>query len=342
MSVQQPVRWYVVGSVGRNRELQIRDEARRHGYEAFVPLHYDIQSAKGREQRKLVPAIRGLVFVKGTLDEVKSYASCSSLGVFLRKSSFSRREDYLSVSPVAMENFIAVTEHHEEHVTYFSPSEITLREGDRIRVRGGLYDGREGVIMRVKGKRRRHFVVSIPGILIAAVEMTPDLIELSSGSSPSSQPSSVSRRVSSKEMDADKHELFTTARRLLFEIPDKYQHEAEYYLLLSNLRRLYARVSTYKSYTPVAEAELALSLYLASVKLGQEVDPATNRLRAALSSLRPNSLLRLRMQLFLAVLSGDAESLLQVRSQIESWSSTLSVRQRVLADELALVTTSSI
>ena len=170
--------WFTVGCLSPQRELKVRDDARGCGLAAFVPLRYTVKTVRGQKQRALVPAVPGLIFVKGTLDELKAYVEKAHLPVYLRKSTFSNKEDYLTVPTHAMEEFIAVTESREEHVTYFRPEEISLQAGDRIRIKGGPYDGREGVIMRIKGKRNRQLVVQIPGLLVAAVEVSPEILEL--------------------------------------------------------------------------------------------------------------------------------------------------------------------
>ena len=179
--------WFCLGCTSPQRELKVRDDVRRYGLEAFVPLQYEVKRQRRQEQRALVPAISGLMFAKGTLDEIKEYISHSHFTVYIKKSTFSNKEDYLTVPTKAMENFIAVTVNHEANISYFKPEEIKLQAGDKIRVKGGIYDGKEGVIMRIKGKRNKHLVVQIPGLLVAAVEMTPELIELSSSAAPAGQ-----------------------------------------------------------------------------------------------------------------------------------------------------------
>ena len=231
-----------------------------------------------------MPAITGMIFVKGTLDELKEYIQKSHYPIYLKKSTFSNKEDFLTVPTHAMEEFIAVTESHEEHVTYFRPEEISLQAGDRIRINGGLYDGREGVIIRIKGKRNKHLVVQIPGILIAAVELSPEIVETPTPTTLREKPS--------KDVDKDKKLLMEIAERLLFEIPDKYQQENEYYLLLSELRRTRERLKTFKGFTPTTEAELALPMYLAAVKLGEDVEEAEARLRRAIEKLKDSSKLK--------------------------------------------------
>lgn len=280
------------------KELKVRDDARRYGLEAFVPLTYQVKTIKGQTQRALVPAASRLLFIKGTLEQVKDYIKHAHYIVYIRKSTFSNKEDYLTVPTKAMEDFIAVTENHEEHVTYFRPEEISLQAGDKIRIRGGFYDGREGVVMRIKGKRNKHLVVQIPGILIAAVELSPDMIELKKDGSSEQHASSQSKlskpeppQRPSKDVDKDKKLLMELAERLM-DIPDKYQKENEYYLLLFEMRRCRDRLKTFKGYTPATEAELALPMYLAAVQLNEDVESATLRLTTAISKLKSTSKLK--------------------------------------------------
>ena len=282
--------WFSLGCTSLQKELKVRDDARQYGLEAFVPLTYEVKSYRGQKHRTLVPAISRLLFVKGTLDEVKDYIQHAHYVVFIRKSTFSNKEDYLTVPNKAMEDFIAVTENHEEHVMYFRPEEISLQAGDKIRIKGGLYDGREGIIMRIKGKRNRHLVVQIPGILIAAVELSPEMVEL-----PSEKVKVKSEKLRerpSRDVDKDKKLLLETAQRLLFEIPDKYRQENEYYLLLSEMKRCRERLKTFKGYTPATEAELALPMYLAAVKLNDGIPEAEERLRNATEKLKDSSKLK--------------------------------------------------
>jgi len=322
--------WFCLGCTSPQRELKVRDDVRRYGLEAFVPLKYEVKRLRRQEQRTLVPAISGLMFAKGTLDEVKEYISHAHYTVYIRKSTFSNKEDYLTIPTRAMEDFIAVTVDHEAHISYFRPEEIKLQAGDKIRVKGGIYDGKEGIIMRIKGKRNKHLVVQIPGLLVAAVEMTPELIELSksvrgqvpgstsnAGSAKSvrgqvpgspNNPAGSARYLSpdrfgsasediaeekpSKNIDGDKKYLYDTAHRLLFEITNKYKEDQEYYLLMNELKRCRARLITFKGFTPSTEAELALPMYMAAVLLDEEVAEAKERLEKAIARLKDSSKLK--------------------------------------------------
>lgn len=336
--------WYVIGSLNRQNEFKIRDAFRMEGKECFVPLRYELRvvkaTVKGKDgrkerqehkERRLVPAIPGMVFLKAyaSVDQMKEDFRYRKESVFLRRSTFSNKEDFLTVSDHDMENFIAVSEKAGEHITYYEPGEIQLRPGDRIRVNGGLYDGREGVIMRVKGKRKKQLVVSIPGILIASVEMEPELVELSSTSQNEGK---------SSDIEGDKRLLMKLAKRLLLEIPDAYQHEKEYYLLLSELKRAASRLASIRGYVAAQEAELALPLYLAAVKLQVGVEAAEDRLRKAISRLQDSSLLKLRCQMYLGCFAQDEELWALVQERFNAIkASKLSLKQRVLLEEFEVV-----
>ena len=304
------IRWFAIGCVSSKKELKVRDDIRNYGLEAFVPLKYNIKTIRQQKHRALVPAIPGLMFAKGSLEQLKEYIEDHAhFPVYLRKSTFSNKEDYLTVRTKDMEEFIAVTEDHEAHITYFRPEEINLQAGDRIRVKGGIYDGKEGIVMRIKGKRNKHLVVQIPGMLVAAVEMKPELVELSDGrrclddarhdkggkgrdDSKRSLNDSEEPEKPSKDVEGDKKLLFEYAYRVLFEITGRYKEDTEYYLLMSEIKRAKARLSTIKGFTPATEAELALPMFMAAVALGEDVDKSRERLEKATDRLKESSNLK--------------------------------------------------
>ena len=287
--------WFVIGSRNHMKELQIRDEARNKGLEAFVPVIYAYKVIRGQKQRKLIPAINGFVFVKATTTEMEELILKSKFTIYPKKSSFSGREEFLTIANRDMENFIAVIEKSQENITYFKPDEIPLNPGDRIRIQGGLYDGREGIIMRIKSKRNKHLVVQIPGLLVAAVELKPELVAINDNGKMTNDKRGKRediRERPSKDLDKDRKMVFDIAHRLLFEFPDKYKNEEEYYLLINQLQRGLARIQTFKGYVPSTEAELALAIFLAQKALGEDTTLTQKRLDKAISRLKNTSKLK--------------------------------------------------
>ena len=114
-------KWYVLGSLKRNQELKIRDELRRDNLECFVPLRYEVKTIKGHRERTMVPALSGLMFIKGTLEDLKETLKFRKHGLFLRKSTFTNKEEYLTISDHDMQNFIAVTEKAGEKICPVPP-----------------------------------------------------------------------------------------------------------------------------------------------------------------------------------------------------------------------------
>ena len=288
------IRWYAIGCTSPKKELKVRDDIRNYGLEAFVPLKYEIKTIKHQKHRALVPAIPGLMFAKGTLEELKEYIQDHShYPVYLRKSTFSNKEDYLTVRTKEMEEFIAVTEDNEAHITYFRPEEINLQAGDRIRVKGGLYDGKEGIVMRIKGKRNKHLVVQIPGMLVAAIEMAPELVEMAPKTEDvRCKMDDVISEKPSKDVEGDKKLLYEYSYRLLFEINGRYKEDAEYFLLLSEVKRAKARLEKFKGFTATTEAELALPMFMAAAILGEDIEPSKERLNKAITRLKDSSKLK--------------------------------------------------
>lgn len=287
--------WFVIGSRNHMKELQIRDEARNKGLEAFVPVIYAYKVIRGQKQRKLIPAINGFVFVKATTTEMEELILKSKFTIYPKKSSFSGREEFLTIANRDMENFIAVIEKSQENITYFKPDEIPLNPGDRIRIQGGLYDGREGIIMRIKSKRNKHLVVQIPGLLVAAVELKPELVAINDNGKMTNDKRGKRediRERPSKDLDKDRKMVFDIAHRLLFEFPDKCKNEEEYYLLINQLQRGLARIQTFKGYVPSTEAELALAIFLAQKALGEDTTLTQKRLDKAISRLKNTSKLK--------------------------------------------------
>ena len=46
----------------------------------------------------------------------------------------------------------------------FSPDEVNLRKGTKVRITGGDFEGYEGVFVKVKGARDRRVVISLQAV----------------------------------------------------------------------------------------------------------------------------------------------------------------------------------
>jgi len=69
-------------------------------------------------------------------------------------------------------NFIAVAGNKQEKFIYLSNEEATIKQGSKIRITGGVFEGVEGLfLMRMKGDKR--VVVRILNLLYAATAFVP-------------------------------------------------------------------------------------------------------------------------------------------------------------------------
>ena len=64
-------------------------------------------------------------------------------------------------------------------LSFFSPDEVNLRKGTKVRITGGDFAGQEGIFLKVKGARDRRVVIEIQGVIaLAMATIHPDLIEV--------------------------------------------------------------------------------------------------------------------------------------------------------------------
>lgn len=275
--------WYVLRAISRS-ELKVRDALRRAGFHCYVPMCYRVETSHGQQLRRLVPAITEFVFVHATVEDISEFKLHSNYTIYwLTRPSVGQKREKIVVSDRDMENFIRVTEQTERAVRYFRPDEISLAKGDRIRIHGGAFDGVEGVLMKVKGKREKQLVVSIPDLAVAVVSVKPDVVEVVS-----------QQRPASHNILGDAKELIHLSTTMLTSPPDKETSRHEWDLLYRDIQGLYQSLLPRKGYIAATEAQLSLSLLLAERGLGSVTESTLQRCRTAVSRLRPS---RLREQL---------------------------------------------
>lgn len=321
---QEPVRWYVLRTFNA-REINIRNDLRRFGFDCYLPLTYKMIQTGKRKLRRLVPAVYGMVFVHSTKSAIDSYIKEMAYEVLLMTNGRKGHREVIVVNDKDMENFMRLTQHAEQKLTYFHPDEIKLNVGDKIKVVGGIFDGVEGVLMRVPGKRGKQLVVSIPDVSAVAVSLSPEMVELID------QPV-----VKSVDIDGDIKSLYQLAYEKLFAAPDPIQQPNEYNILMVELRRTLLRLQPVKGYTAARQAELTLPIFMATKALEEDMTQVGERMAAAIEGLKDTSMLRLRLQLYYAILTPDANLLGDIQRRMEEWNKApLSNQQRLFKEELS-------
>ena len=323
--------WFVLGSMSVNREMKIYDTMRLQHIECYVPLKYEVKRVRNRQKESLMPAISGLIFAHGTEEELKNYMLTSKDRLYFRHSAYSNHQEKLIVSDHAMRQFMDFIAENQQVVKFFPHEEIEWREGEPVRITLGskLYEGK---IVRIKGKRKKMFALSIPDTAFATIELTPNLLQsLESGkwrvesgefaTAPRGKKTLDDRDDrKSKDLEADKKLLFETAFRLLFVLSDQQVSQIrEYQVTKKELERVMKRLASYKGYTAATEGELALPLFMGAMVTGENTEAATERLKKAIENLKDSSMLKLRLRFYLAKLTHDEEELTTIINTIKGW-----------------------
>ena len=158
------------------RGMQIKELLDRQGINNFVPMRYEIRQKNGRKRRELVPVISDLIFVHAVQSELQRVKDRNP---YLQYMIDIRNGQKIIVPDNQMRQFIAVAGTYDEHLLFFSPDEVNLRRGMKVRIIGGDFEGYEGVFVKVKGARDRRVVISLQGVIaMAMATLSPDLIEV--------------------------------------------------------------------------------------------------------------------------------------------------------------------
>ena len=119
---QETPKWFAL-RVTYGRELQAHDAFGLLSIPSFVPMRYEYVVRNHKKERKLVPAVSNLVFVrtqKAVLDHLKHTSLPYLRYIMKHDSDFSTP---LTVRNDDMENFIRVARQVEEDIRYINPDD---------------------------------------------------------------------------------------------------------------------------------------------------------------------------------------------------------------------------
>jgi transcription antitermination factor NusG len=171
------IKWFVLFAAN-GKAAKISDYLKSTEIEYFYPMFYQERRIRKSERTKqfLQPIFRNLLFVKSAKSKLDPILREIKLKFGITSDLYYRYRDgeerKIIVVPAAeMQNFIAVVGAVEEPIIYFSNEDVNLAKGTRVRINGGVFEGVEGIFMRVKGERR--VVVSLPNLFSVATAFLP-------------------------------------------------------------------------------------------------------------------------------------------------------------------------
>ena len=169
--------WFVMNAYKSEQKAEEKLSA-IGGLEYFIPKHYVKRKYQGRLKKVLVPVIPNLVFVHARYEEIEEFKrSCPFLHYATRRIDGGNK--IMKVPDAQMEDFIKVASRMADDVVYYSPDELDLKKGCRVRVHGGTFDGVVGTLLKVKGKRSKRVVICIQDVAALSIaDFEPELLEV--------------------------------------------------------------------------------------------------------------------------------------------------------------------
>ncbi len=146
--------WYAL-KVFYNRVEHVREQIQGLVDEFFIPHRL----------------ISSLMFVRTTPDRLEKirHDRYELLKVYTRPG-----EKVPCVIPDRqMDAFIFVTTMEDRKLTLLDPVQVDFKSGQKVRVTGGVFEGAEGYIKRIKGDKR--LVVCIEGVVAVATSYIPSV-----------------------------------------------------------------------------------------------------------------------------------------------------------------------
>ena len=125
-------------------------------------------------RRELVPAINNLIFVRSTQERISGLKASNEVLEPLRymmDRTASREHAIMTVGDREMENFMRVASRTDDSVMFLDEETVVGKEGKRVEIMGGAFEGVTGVIRRIK--RCKRVVVELEGIASVAIAFVP-------------------------------------------------------------------------------------------------------------------------------------------------------------------------
>ncbi|WP_255380712.1 UpxY family transcription antiterminator [Prevotella communis] len=160
------------------REMKVKAELDRLGIENFVPMTYRIVESRNQgeveSRRVLVPAINNLIFIHSCQERISELKAKNEILEPLRYMMDHTADEAHTIMTVPgrqMENFMRVASKTDDSVMWLDDETIVGKEGKRVEIMGGAFEGVTGVIRRIK--RCKRVCVEIEGIASVAIAYVP-------------------------------------------------------------------------------------------------------------------------------------------------------------------------
>lgn len=168
--------WYAL-KVFFNRVFEIEKKFQQAGIESYIPTVYVTREVRGVKTRIRKTIIPSLMFFRST----EEYAVGLKDELRDRAFVYSNFEKKTGRCPVSipdeeMRMFMLVTSSGDPGLEFFPNDCMSYKDGQKVRVTGGIFEGAEGEIKRIRHNRR--LTVTLKGVCMVATSfISPELLE---------------------------------------------------------------------------------------------------------------------------------------------------------------------
>ena len=122
----------------------------------------------------IAPVVSNILFIHCTRRYIDTLIECCPGALYFYRNP--KRTEPQVIDEKQMRSFMLVTSAPEESLIVLDEVDREFLQGQKVRVTGGIFEGAEGVVKRIKGDRR--LIVSITGIAcVATAFIHPSLLE---------------------------------------------------------------------------------------------------------------------------------------------------------------------
>ena len=159
--------WFAMrATYGRN--LMAQRALEMDNLESFVPMRKRTVKLGRRIKTDMIPVVRDLIFVLGERDVIQEAKSRIPYLHYITRPAEGKNTP-VEVPDEQMQQFIAVCREMDDKVELLSGEEAHFEVGERVEVLNGSFKGRQGLLVKIEGKRSKRFVVAIDGVIAVAV-----------------------------------------------------------------------------------------------------------------------------------------------------------------------------
>lgn len=160
--------WFAM-KVFKNKAFEIEQYFQGKGVENYIPVQWEEKIRNGEVTKVRKPVISSLIFVCTEEENVEGLEKELYPRVHLYR--FRQSKQPAVIPDREMDIFKMVTSVDSEQWDFVDAGSLKFSTNDKVRVTGGIFEGAEGYIKRIKGNRR--LIVAIEGIIAIATTYIP-------------------------------------------------------------------------------------------------------------------------------------------------------------------------